>query len=209
MPVKVYKPVLLTEIAPCVNGFALIHTIFRAILAAGFTRDCPVNETIKYTIFKTNWGYFGLAASEKGLLRTCLPLPTRKAAQRHLLKSLDNPQFKQGLLKQLQDRIIAYFKGKPTAFTTPLDFGRLPPFTRKVLMACAKIPFGQTLYYSKLAGRIGKPVASRAVGNALARNPLPLIIPCHRVVRADGSIGRFSAPGGSSTKKRLIELERG
>jgi O-6-methylguanine DNA methyltransferase len=61
--------------------------------------------------------------------------------------------------------------------------------------------------YSQLAGMIGKPRASRAVGSTLARNPIPLIIPCHRVIHSDGSLGNFSAPGGTSTKKKLLELE--
>ncbi|MBE3144695.1 MAG: MGMT family protein [Planctomycetes bacterium] len=90
----------------------------------------------------------------------------------------------------------------------PLALDSLPAFTRKVLDACRKIPAGKTVSYSQLAGMIGKPRASRAVGSALARNPIPLIIPCHRVVHSDGSLGNFSAPGGTSLKKMLIDLER-
>ncbi|MFH1371125.1 MAG: methylated-DNA--[protein]-cysteine S-methyltransferase [Planctomycetota bacterium] len=172
----------------------------------------------KYTIFKTNWGYFGLATNEKGLFRTVLPCPSKrkrrracptlKITKKYLTEGLNNPKFDKNLLKPLQDKIIAYFEGKPTRFDTPIALDNLPPFIRKVLAACRKIPSGKTVSYSQLARKIGKPRASRAVGNALAKNPIPLIIPCHRVIRCDGSPGNFSAFGGTDTKKNLIDLER-
>jgi methylated-DNA-[protein]-cysteine S-methyltransferase len=163
---------------------------------------------MKYTIFSTAWGYFGLAADNKGFVRTCLPCESRKTAEKRLLAGLDNPQFNKNLLKPLQKQITAYFEGKPARFDAPLVLDSLPPFARKVLAACEKIPAGKTVSYSQLAGMIGKPRASRAVGNALARNPIPLIIPCHRVIHSDGSLGNFSAFGGTSTKKKLLALEK-
>lgn len=167
-----------------------------------------MDTQMKYTIFNTAWGYFGLVADKKGLICTCLPCPTRKIAEKHLLADVDNPQFDKDLLKPLQKQIIAYFKGQPVKFDTPLILTGLPPFAQKVLNGCRKIPTGQTVSYSQLAGMIGKPRASRAVGSALAKNPIPLIIPCHRVIHSDGSLGNFSAPGGTSLKKMLIDLER-
>ncbi|MGH7817699.1 MAG: methylated-DNA--[protein]-cysteine S-methyltransferase, partial [Candidatus Binatia bacterium] len=86
------------------------------------------------------------------------------------------------------------------------DITRLSSFTQAVLKQTLRIPYGQVRTYKWLAARLGKPKAARAVGNALARNPLPIIIPCHRVVRGDGSIGRFAL--GSEWKKRLSELEK-
>ncbi|MCJ7777171.1 MAG: methylated-DNA--[protein]-cysteine S-methyltransferase [Sedimentisphaerales bacterium] len=172
----------------------------------------------KYTIFKTKWGFFGLAANKKGLLRTCLPCPNRHFIKHRLLAGLDNPQFEKNLLKPLQDEIIAYFEGKQTLrhqssvicflSSVPIALDGLAPFVRKVLTACRKVPSGKTVSYSQLAEIIGKPGASRAVGNALAKNPIPLIIPCHRVIRHDGSLGNFSAIGGTILKKRLLTLER-
>ena len=167
-----------------------------------------MDTQMKYTIFNTAWGYFGLVADKKGLRRTILPCENRKAVEKCLLAGLDNPQFDKNLLKPLQRQIIAYFEGKPVRFDASLVLDSLPSFARKVLDACRKIPSGQTVSYSQLAGMIGKPRASRAVGSALARNPIPLIIPCHRVIHSDGSLGNFSAPGGSNTKKKLIDLER-
>ncbi len=164
-------------------------------------------KNVKYTIFKTKWGYFGLAANKRGIIRTCLPCPTRKAVKYHLLAGLDDPKFDKNLLRPLQDKIIAYFEGKPVRFNESLDLANRPAFSQKVLAACRKIPFGKTISYSQLARMIGNPGASRAVGNSLAKNPLPLIVPCHRFVRSDGSPGRFSAPGGTTLKRKLIELE--
>jgi len=165
--------------------------------------------TMKYVVFKTQWGWFGLLAVEQGLVRTFLPASTRQAARDMLLKGRNHPEFDKALYRPLQDRIIAYFKGKIVDFNTdaPVFLQNLPPFTRSVLSACRKISFGQTSTYSALASAIGRPKAVRAVANALAGNPLPLIIPCHRVIRSDGKIGGFSAPGGKKLKTRLLKHE--
>jgi O-6-methylguanine DNA methyltransferase len=186
----------------------------------------------KYTIFKTRWGYFGLAADDNGLFRTVLPCTTRKIAKSYLLNGLNDSQFDKNLLKPLQKQIIAYFAGKRplrhrpalrslpvlhslgeggseagSSVICPLGLEGLPTFTQNVLAACRKIPPGRTVSYSQLARMIGKPRAGRAVGNALTKNPVPLIIPCHRVIHSDGSLGQFSAPGGTNTKKKLLDLE--
>jgi O-6-methylguanine DNA methyltransferase len=83
-----------------------------------------------------------------------------------------------------------------------------PPFYQKVWRACAEIPAGKTCSYGELARRIGHPFAARAVGQALGKNPFAPIVPCHRVIRADGNIGGFSAPGGIRAKARLLAKER-
>ncbi len=84
---------------------------------------------------------------------------------------------------------------------------KLTPFQRSVLLECAKIPKGRTKTYSQLARAIGKPNAARAVGNALARNPLAPIIPCHRVIRSDGKLGGYSGTGGTAKKRYLLKKE--
>ncbi len=101
--------------------------------------------------------------------------------------------------------LSAYFAGRLRSFSAPCDLDGLPPFTRAVLKITARIPYGEIRSYRWIANKLGKPRASRAVGNALARNPIPIIIPCHRVVRSDGSIGGFAL--GRSWKRRLLELE--
>jgi len=90
----------------------------------------------------------------------------------------------------------------------PIVLDGLSDFCSSVLTACRNIRFGEVVTYSALAKKLGRPAASRAVGNALAQNPLPLIIPCHRVIRSDGQIGGFSAPGGMSTKAKLLKHEQ-
>src|SRR3970040_449768 len=101
--------------------------------------------------------------------------------------------------------LSAYFAGRRRSFTAPCDLGGLPPFTRAVLRITAGIPYGEVRSYRWVAERLGKPKATRAVGNALARNPVPIIIPCHRVVRSDGSLGGYAL--GLGWKRRLLKLE--
>lgn len=105
-----------------------------------------------------------------------------------------------------QGELSAYFAGRSRSFSVPCDLSRLPRFTRAVLKITGKIPYGEVRSYYWVAERLGKPKAMRAVGNALARNPVPIIIPCHRVVRSDGSLGGFAL--GLNWKRRLLGLER-
>lgn len=88
-----------------------------------------------------------------------------------------------------------------------LETGELRDFDRSVLEAARRIPCGETRTYGEIASALGKPGAARAVGRALGRNPIPIIIPCHRVLAASGRSGGFSAPGGTSTKLRILEIE--
>lgn len=91
---------------------------------------------------------------------------------------------------------------------TALDLDDVPAFERRVYAAALEIPSGATLTYGEVASRIGDPGAARAVGRALGRNPVPIIVPCHRVVAAGGRTGGFTAPGGADTKLRLLAIER-
>lgn len=100
----------------------------------------------------------------------------------------------------------AYFRGKLRAFSTPCDLTGLAFFTRAVLKITSEIPLGEVRTYRWVAEKLGKPEATRAVGNALARNPIPFIIPCHRVVRSDGTLGGYAL--GLRWKERLLALEK-
>lgn len=169
-----------------------------------------MQEPIKYAIFPTKWGYFGLAATPKALLRTYLPGPGYEEIKARLLKDLPAAQFDRTLSKPVQERICAYFEAEPTEFgpDIPLDLTGSTPFQAAALTACRQLQFGRTTTYNQLAKKLGRPAAARAVANALARNPLPLIIPCHRVLCANGKLGGFSAPGGIRLKKKLIMHEK-
>ena len=107
-------------------------------------------------------------------------------------------------------RLLSYLAGTPVDFRdVPMDLGPLTEFHRRVLDHCRQIPYGKTLTYGQLAAKAGSPRAARAVGNCMAANRIPLVIPCHRVVSADGRPGPFSAPRGTQMKKRLLALESG
>jgi len=168
-----------------------------------------MQEATRYTIFKTKWGYFGLAGTELGLLRACLPGPELGKIKSHLLENLCAARYDKALFKVLREQITAYFDGAYVNFDkdVPIITDGLSLFAGQVLNTCRDIRFGETISYGGLAKEIGRAGAARAVGGALARNPLPLIVPCHRVVRSDGKIGGFSAAGGTTLKKKMLELE--
>src|SRR5262245_48267219 len=108
--------------------------------------------------------------------------------------------------EQARQELLEYLGGRRTFFTVPVDLGGIGDFQERVLGEANRIPFGQVTSYSDLAGRIGHPRAARAVGNALGANPVPVIVPCHRVIRGDGSWGHYAF--GGALKTRLLELER-
>jgi methylated-DNA-[protein]-cysteine S-methyltransferase len=105
------------------------------------------------------------------------------------------------------DEIRAYLDGKCTNFDLPTDISILTDFQQQVLQATQQIPRGRIATYMDIARKIGKPKAVRAVGQALGRNPIPIVIPCHRVIASDGSLGGYSGGGGLETKAKLLQLE--
>ena len=111
-----------------------------------------------------------------------------------------------GLAAQAREEIVQYLRGERVYFSVPVDLSATPDFQRRVLDAARQIPFGQARPYAWVAARIGSPRAVRAVGTALGRNPVPLIVPCHRVWRTDGGLGGYLF--GAALKRRLLELER-
>jgi len=168
-----------------------------------------------YAIFRTQWGYFALAGTEEALRRTFLPVPDRRQAEQGLLTALaaagdDKFRPDKDFQQDLQQRIIAYYEGDPVDFRTEpaLDLNGAGPFARRVLQACRTIKYGETKTYSDLARQAGSPNAARAVGGVMAGNPIPLIIPCHRVLRTDGGLGGFSAPGGIASKQEMLRHEQ-
>ena len=110
-------------------------------------------------------------------------------------------------LKPYIDQIQGYLEGSVTKFDLPIDLTEQTPFQRKVLQTTMGIQFGQTITYAELAKRVGQPTASRAVGQALKRNPVPIVIPCHRVLHSDGTLGGYGGVLGSERKIALLKLE--
>jgi len=160
-----------------------------------------------YSIFDTDFGPFGFVAHADGLLATYLP-PGRANLRKMILRAWPEAEERAMGLSSFRRDVRAYFAGKRVEFEVELELSVQPPFRRRVLHACARVPYGETVTYAELARAAHRPKAARAVGNAMASNPLPLVIPCHRVLRADGSPGGFSAAGGVALKRRMLELER-
>ncbi len=98
-----------------------------------------------------------------------------------------------------------YLDGDKVSFTVPVNLGHLPPFIQQALTECAKIPYGISCSYGELAQALGNPSAARAVGQAMSRNPIPIVVPCHRVLTSDGHLGGFG--GGLDWKRFLLKLE--
>ncbi|MHC5073811.1 MAG: methylated-DNA--[protein]-cysteine S-methyltransferase [Planctomycetota bacterium] len=168
-----------------------------------------MNQRIKYVIFETEWGYFGLAGIENRLMRSLLPVKEEKRAKFLLLKGLDTEicLYSKDYLKGLQRDVNAYYKGSYVNFKVPVRFEGLTDFQVAVLKACMNIRYGEIMTYGELARMAKCRKAFRAVGGVLARNPLPLIIPCHRITYSDGGLGGFSAYGGVKVKKKMLEME--
>ncbi len=159
-------------------------------------------------------GPVALAASERGLVRISLYgaeglnrdayfVPESKNANRTFESSLPAPSFLSAGLYQVKE----YLLGKRYTFDLPLDLEGFTPLGLQILEACRAIPFGQIRTYRQLASSVGQPGAARFAGNMMARNPLPLVIPCHRVVGSDRRLHGFGAPGGLETKAWLLTLE--
>ena len=111
------------------------------------------------------------------------------------------------LLQEAARQIDAYLAGRARAFDLPLEFAGLSAFSRRVLLALTKIPYGSTVSYGELSRMAGASGAARAVGRVMAANPLPIIVPCHRVIPSSGGIGGYSGGEGSLSKCWLLELE--
>ncbi|HYL79751.1 MAG TPA: methylated-DNA--[protein]-cysteine S-methyltransferase, partial [Candidatus Acidoferrum sp.] len=110
------------------------------------------------------------------------------------------------LLAQARRELAEYFSGERTFFTVPVDLSHVPTFEREALEVAARIPYGEVRSYKWIAEQLGKPDAARAVGSAMASNPIPIIVPCHRVVKTDGGLGGYSF--GLLRKEALLNLER-
>ena len=161
----------------------------------------------EYRIFPTKWGYCAIVAGRRGLRATFLPNRSKTRIERQIKRRYPQARPNARLLPALIRAIKSYFEGKPSRFDVRLDLDGVGEFRRRVLRACRRIPRGKTASYADLARAAGNPKAARAAGSAMANNPLPLIVPCHRVVRSDGSLGNFSSPGGPQLKRHLLQLE--
>lgn len=160
---------------------------------------------LSYLLFETELGWAVVTRSQKGLLHLLLPQPSPEEALKTLSTLPSALVEDRAAFGDLPHRLAQSLAGKPVPFADPLDLSSATPFQRSVWEVVRAIPWGETRSYAWVAERLGRPRAARAVGQALARNPLPIIIPCQRVIRSDGRLGGFS--GGLALKRRLLERE--
>jgi methylated-DNA-[protein]-cysteine S-methyltransferase len=164
-----------------------------------------MDNGLRYTVFHIDKGWMGCLGSQLGLLRTTLPQTTPQQAIEMLDGTAEQAVWSPHSFADIIPLLAEYFNGKQREFHCVLDFGRATPFQKQVWEATRSIPFGETRSYGWVAQQIGKPAAVRAVGQALGKNPLPIIVPCHRVIAGDGSLCGFG--GGLEMKRNLLRLE--
>ena len=175
-----------------------------ARLVAAAQRDGVLD--VAYRTLATPVGELLLATTERGLVRIAFPIQGHDAVLESLAevvspRILRAPQRLDPVSRQLDE----YFGGRRTEFDLPLDFRLASGFRRTVLAHLPAIPYGHTESYAEVAAASGSPKAVRAVGTACAKNPLPVVVPCHRVVRSDGTAGGYA--GGPDAKRTLLDLE--
>jgi methylated-DNA-[protein]-cysteine S-methyltransferase len=158
-----------------------------------------------YVIFETQAGWIGLLGSDLGLSRTTLPQKSRDLAALSLGQDPGQTNFSPLYFQELIKVFERYFQGFQVEFPANLDFSRAKAFERSVWETTRSIPYGTTRSYGWVARQINKPLAYRAVGAALGKNPWPIIVPCHRVLGSDGSLHGFG--GGLGLKQYLLDME--
>lgn len=168
-------------------------------------------QQVVWTVLATDIGPLLLAATCEGLVNVVFHAtdPVRDKALDRLADRLGTEPVEapgSPLLAEAIHQVEAYFAGERRAFELPLDWSLISGFNRQVLRELASgVPFGAVVGYGDLAGRVGQRGAAQAVGVAMGSNPLPVVVPCHRVVESDGGIGGFG--GGLETKRKLLALE--
>jgi methylated-DNA-[protein]-cysteine S-methyltransferase len=164
----------------------------------------------RYQLFDTRIGACGIAWSERGLTRLQLPERTPAATERRLRsrpadRGVGKPPAQ---VREVIAMLGCYFASERVDFSgVALDLSSVGSFHRKIYEAARELGWGETASYGDLARQAGSPGAARAVGQAMGQNPVPIVIPCHRVLASGRKIGGFSAYGGATTKERLLALE--
>ncbi len=161
---------------------------------------------VSYREVRSPIGSLHLAATERGLVRVAFESSSEQEVRAELTRVLGDVELVEDeRLDSATEQIQEFLSGERTDFDIPLDLRLTSGFRSDVLTEARSIPYGQTQSYGQLAAAVGHPGAARAVGSACASNPIVLVIPCHRIVRSDGSIGQYG--GGTRTKASLLRME--
>jgi methylated-DNA-[protein]-cysteine S-methyltransferase len=161
---------------------------------------------VSYRTTDSPFGELLLASTRRGLVRLAFPEEDLDSMLASLARQI-SPRIIEASapLDRAARELDQYFSGRRQSFQVPLDWRLMGPFARRVLRVTAAIPYGSVLTYAAVAADAGSPRGSRAAGNALGSNPIPIVIPCHRVLRSGGSVGGYG--GGPERKRWLLELE--
>jgi methylated-DNA-[protein]-cysteine S-methyltransferase len=164
----------------------------------------------RYALFDTTLGTCGIAWSERGVIAVRFAEGDERKTRASLLRRC--PGATEAMptvaVQRAIDGIVALLRGEPSDFRdVTIDDARIPVFNRKVYAIARTIPRGSTMTYGEIAERLGDKLLAREVAQAMGENPTPIIMPCHRVLAANGKTGGFSAPGGVATKLRLLSIE--
>jgi len=164
----------------------------------------------RYALFETAIGWAGVAWGDRGLVAVHLPEPAPDVARRSFLRRFPDleedapPAEVQAVVDGIAELMAG---GRPDLGAAPLDLSGTPEFHARVYEITRAIPPGETLTYGEIATRLGDRLLARDVGQALGKNPWPIVVPCHRVTAAGGKLGGFSARGGAATKLKLLAIE--
>lgn len=164
-----------------------------------------------FALFDTEVGCCGVVWSARGIAGVQLPEGSDLAMRARMLRRFPGARETPppAEVRQAIEAMGALLRGESSELRSiPLDLDGIAPFEQRVYEVARTIPPGTTLSYGEIARRLGAPGAARDVGQALGRNPFPIVVPCHRVVAAGGKLGGFSARGGATTKRRLLSVER-
>jgi methylated-DNA-[protein]-cysteine S-methyltransferase len=161
-----------------------------------------MNSSLVRIDFDADVGRLSVLATARGVVQVALP--GQSAPRAASSKGTPPDPAAEAVARRARDEILQYLSGRRRKFTVAADLAGVPPFHAKVLRACRRIPYGRTVTYGQLAAQVGRPRGARAVGQAMARNPVPLLVPCHRVVGGSG-LGGYG--GGLDLKRRLLALE--
>ena len=155
---------------------------------------------VQFSILKTDLGSFGILVNESDLLKVILPNKINSISI-----EITNPGSYKPIMHNVIEQLNQYFMGIRKQFDISLKL-KMPPFYKKVLKEVSELPYGQTFSYKNIARKLNNPRAYRAVANANAANPIPIIIPCHRVIQSNGGLGNYG--GGRQLKQSLVQIEK-
>lgn len=159
---------------------------------------------VGYCCWQCELGWMAAVAGQEGLIRLVF-----RQEKRQLLAELEGvAEGDSPLLQRVREQLEQYLEGSRTSFDLPIDLSGQTAFAQKVLGALSEVGYGQIVSYGQLAALSGSPKAARAVGRVMAGNPLPIVIPCHRVMGSSGALTGYSGGGGTATKEKLLQLER-